>query len=206
MMNLRYALRDFGDYVEDRATTLHWSATGGLKINCSCDICQSLWWKPIQFLFNLHPAVRAWNTLGDENGYDEDWDVPYEKLCSTYQVRITDYLQQKSHDFSSWCNSFYTQKTTWYFEYSHEGKDRSYYEGAAHYYADYTYQSQNSLEFGTTTLIPLPRGEDIDVSNLPPSIKLYDTKPEGFKHLQSDEVWVTDDYLERTLHSYVEYV
>jgi len=207
MMNLRYALRDFGDYVEERATTLHWSAEDGLKCRCSCDICQSQWWKPLHFLLGLHPVVQTLNRVTSDKHYrDEDFDVAYDKLQTIYQVRITDYLQQKSHDFSSWCNSFYTQKTTWYFEYSHEGKDRSYYEGAAHYYADYTYQSQNSLEFGTTTLIPLPRGEDIDVSNLPPSIKLYDTKPEGFDHLHSDEVWVTDDYLERTLHSYVEYV
>ena len=82
-----------------------------------------------------------------------------------------------------------------------------YYEASDHYHADCTqHQLRNALETDTNTLIPLPRGEDIDVSNLPPNIKLYDTKPEGFDHLHNDEVWVTDDYLERTLHRFVEYV
>jgi hypothetical protein len=208
MMNLRYALRDFGDYVEDRATTLHWSAEDGLKCRCSCDVCQSQWWKPIQFLLGLHPVVQTLDRVTSDKHYrDEDFDAAYDKLQTIYQVRITDYLQQKSHGFSSWCNSFYREKTTWYFEYVTEDYDRSYYEASDHYHADCTqHQLRNALETDTNTLIPLPRGEDIDVSNLPPNIKLYDTKPEGFDHLHNDEVWVTDDYLERTLHRFVEYV
>jgi len=203
-MNMRYALRDFGNYVEDRATTLNWSAASGLKINCSCDVCQSLWWKPIQFLFNLHPAVRTWNASCDEDWAADDWDVPYDTVCATYQVRITEWLMQKSHGFSSWCDSFYTQKTVWYFEYDCDERGRTYYEASER--DCLLHVTANALETNTATLIPLPRDEDVDVSNLPPNILLYYTKPQGFEHLDHDEVWVTDKYLERTLHHYVEYV
>ena len=203
-MNMRYSLRDFGTYVEDRSVTLHWSAEAGLKNICSCDVCQSLWWKPIQFLFNLHPAVRAYNKLQYKiDEFDQaTFDVADERLQAIYQVRITDWLMVKGMAFSAWCNSFYMEKTTWYFDWYNDDRDRAYYEVTY----DEGFDTWGSVEADGRTLIPLPKGEDVDVSNLPPGITLYDTKPEGFSHLDIDQVWITDKYYDRTLHSFVEYL
>tara|TARA_R110000764_G_scaffold19334_7_gene50919 strand:- start:193 stop:801 length:609 start_codon:yes stop_codon:yes gene_type:complete len=202
-MNMRYSLRDFGTYVEDRATTLHWSAEDGLKCRCSCDVCQSQWWKPIQFLLGLHPVVQTLNRVTSDKHYrDEDFDAAYDKLQAIYQVRITDWLMERGMAFSAWCNSFYTEKTTWYFDWYNDDRDRVYYEASY----DEGFNPSHAVEADGRTLLPMPRGEDVDVSNLPQGIMLYDTKPKGFSHLDTDQVWITDKYYDRTLHSFVEYL
>ena len=203
-MNMRYSLRDFGTYVEDRSITLHWSAEAGLQNICSCDVCQSLWWKPLQFLFNLHPAVRAYNKLQYKiDEFDQaTFDAADARLQAIYQVRITDSLMERGMAFSASCNEFYTEKTTWYFDWYNDDRDRVYYEASY----DEGFNPSHAVEADGRTLLPMPRGEDVDVSNLPQGIMLYDTKPKGFSHLDTDQVWITDKYYDRTLHSFVEYL